>query len=97
MLESTSYVSFTKKSKRLKNLLLFLVKLTIINIKNISIKNYILDTNKEIKKVFELFTEKKFKEAQELNNQILEVQPNNMYAKRYAGILADKIKFENTK
>jgi len=51
-----------------------------------------LDTNKEIKKVFELFSEKKFEEANKLNNQILEVQPNNMYAKRYASILDDKLK-----
>ena len=51
-----------------------------------------MDSNKEIKKVFELFNANNFEEAQELNNQILEVFPNNMYAKRYAGILVNKIK-----
>lgn len=56
-----------------------------------------MDTNKEIKRVFELFTEKKFEKAQELNNKILETFPNNMYAKKYEKILADKIKFDNNK
>ena len=54
-----------------------------------------MDANKEIKRVFELFTQNKFKEAQELNNQILEHFPNHMYAKRYQKILADKINFDN--
>ena len=53
-----------------------------------------MDSNKEIKKVFELFIANKFEEAQELNNKILEVFPGHMYAKRYQKILEDKIKFD---
>ncbi len=49
-----------------------------------------MNTNTQIKKVFTLYSRGDFKEAQKLNNQILEQDPNNIYAKRYAGILADK-------
>ena len=50
-----------------------------------------MDENKEIKKVFELYSAWNFKEAQELNNKILESFPSNMYAKRYEKILSDKL------
>jgi hypothetical protein len=51
-----------------------------------------LESNKDIKKVFELFNSDKFEEAQELNNKILQVSPGNIYAKRYQSIISEKIK-----
>ncbi|MDQ7022479.1 MAG: hypothetical protein Q9M97_02950 [Candidatus Gracilibacteria bacterium] len=45
-----------------------------------------------------MYSKENFQEAQELNNKILDEEPNNMYAKKYASILVDKIKSNiNTK
>ena len=44
--------------------------------------------NWDIQKVFTLFKAKQFEEAQEINNKILESDPTNIYAQKYAKIIS---------
>ncbi len=45
----------------------------------------------KLNKVYSLYESWRYKEALDLNNEILKSDPNNIYAKRYSSILANKI------
>jgi len=51
-----------------------------------------MDKTQSLNKIYTLYSEKKYSEAKQLNEQVLEQDPNNIYAKRYQGLLEKKIK-----
>jgi len=56
-----------------------------------------MDIKKELNQVFNLYSKGDYKTAQELNNKILEQEPNNVYWKKYAELLSAKISNPNDK
>ncbi|MCP4523520.1 MAG: hypothetical protein GY828_04850, partial [Candidatus Gracilibacteria bacterium] len=45
-----------------------------------------------LNKIYTLYSGEKYLEAKQLNDQVLQQDPNNIYAKRYQGLLEKKIK-----
>jgi len=50
-----------------------------------------MDIKKELKNVYLLYLEWKYDEANKLNNSILEIDSNNVYAKKYVLLLVSKV------
>jgi len=55
-------------------------------------KNICMDKTVSLNKIYILYTEEKYSEARVLNDQILEHDPANIYAKRYQSLLEKKVK-----
>jgi len=53
--------------------------------------------NNKLKEVFSLYESRKYKEAIEINNQILKEDPSNIYAKKYASLLSSKLNIQDKK
>jgi hypothetical protein len=51
-----------------------------------------MDKTESLNKIYTLYSENKYSEAKQLNNQLLQQDPNNIYAKRYQSLLEKKIK-----
>jgi hypothetical protein len=51
-----------------------------------------MDKTQSLNGIYTLYSEEKYSEAKQLNDQFLQQDPNNIYAKRYQGLLEKKIK-----
>lgn len=60
---------------------------------NIDIEN--MDIKEKLNIVYKFYTDWQFEQAKEVNDQILQLEPNNIYAKRYDSFLITKITFAN--
>jgi len=49
------------------------------------------ENSKKLNEVFILYSKWKYKEAEKLNNEVLLKEPDNVYSKRYAKLLSEKI------
>jgi len=49
------------------------------------------ENSRKLNEVFILYSKWKYKEAEKLNNEVLLKEPNNVYSKRYAKLLSEKI------
>jgi hypothetical protein len=51
-----------------------------------------MDKTQSLNEIYTLYSENKYSDAKQLNDQLLEQDPHNIYAKRYQGLLEKKIK-----